>query len=197
MLLNGRPFGGGHTCFGALVGFGKRNRKRLWEAMVLWREAVNGWATCATARDELISGILETDHEAVLWETSPSLTGQEVFEQVVTAAQNLAHLPADAGAFSAHLGSGVAAFDNLSGDTRLVAPAPPGEFGHLTSFLRNAPADLRHGLWRKVAEEILTWWAEGRGVLWVSTHGAGVPWLHVRLDPRPKYYSSPLRHRRL
>ena len=24
--------------------------------------------------------------------------------------------------------------------------------------------------------------------LWMSTEGSGVPWLHVRLDSRPKYY---------
>jgi len=35
------------------------------EAMALWREAVNSWATLAIARNELISGILETDHDAV------------------------------------------------------------------------------------------------------------------------------------
>jgi len=28
----------------------------------------------------------------------------------------------------------------------------------------------------------------GDRVVWLSTAGAGVPWLHVRLDDRPKYY---------
>ena len=25
--------------------------------------------------------------------------------------------------------------------------------------------------------------------IWLSTAGMGVPWLHVRLDSRPKYYA--------
>lgn len=24
--------------------------------------------------------------------------------------------------------------------------------------------------------------------IWLNTAGAGVPWLHIRLDSRPKYY---------
>ena len=28
----------------------------------------------------------------------------------------------------------------------------------------------------------------GAEPVWLSTAGAGVPWLHVRLDDRPKYY---------
>lgn len=29
----------------------------------------------------------------------------------------------------------------------------------------------------------------GTRPVWLSTAGAGVAWLHVRLDDRPKYYS--------
>lgn len=164
---------------------------------VIWREVVDGWASRASSRDALTASIVEAGHDAVYWETSPSRTGEEAYEQVVMAAPILARLPADAGAFSGQLHMPVAAFANLRGDSRLVAPAPPGDFGHLSSFLRKAPAELRHALWHEVALEIQAWWAEGRGVLWVSTHGSAVPWLHVRLDPRPKYYSSALRARRL
>ena len=28
---------------------------------------------------------------------------------------------------------------------------------------------------------------------YISTEGSGVSWLHVRFDPRPKYYSSEYR----
>ena len=160
---------------------------------MLWREVVEDWKSRASARDALTASIVETGHDAVLWETSPSRTGEETFQQAVMAAPFLARVPADSGAFTRQLDRPIATFDNLGGDSRLVAPAPPGEFGHLSSFLRTAPAALRHELWRHVALEIQAWWEQDRGMLWVSTHGGGVPWLHVRLDPRPKYYSSALR----
>jgi hypothetical protein len=42
-------------------------------------------------------------------------------------------------------------------------------------------------LWRCVGAA-----AEARlrshGGFWLSTHGGGVPWLHVRLDDQPKYF---------
>jgi hypothetical protein len=31
-------------------------------------------------------------------------------------------------------------------------------------------------------------WGNRRKPVWLSTAGAGVSWLHVRLDDRPKYY---------
>jgi hypothetical protein len=38
----------------------------------------------------------------------------------------------------------------------------------------------------------------GRQPVWLSTAGAGVAWLHVRLDDRPKYYGhGPYRQRPL
>lgn len=44
-------------------------------------------------------------------------------------------------------------------------------------------------LWRCVAETMLRR-LSGRP-LWLSTAGAGVAWLHVRVDPVPKYYAYP------
>lgn len=32
----------------------------------------------------------------------------------------------------------------------------------------------------------------GAKPVWLSTAGAGVPWLHVRLDDHPKYYGYAL-----
>jgi hypothetical protein len=36
----------------------------------------------------------------------------------------------------------------------------------------------------------------GKAPVWLGTAGAGVSWLHVRLDDRPKYYGhAPYRDR--
>ena len=76
----------------------------------------------------------------------------------------------------------------------LVAPCPiPARiaasaiYGHLASFVRDAPASQIGEFWRCVACTF------GRTVsqtpLWISTSGLGVIWLHVRLDSYPKYYT--------
>ena len=45
-----------------------------------------------------------------------------------------------------------------------------------------------HALWRAEGEEVSTHMLLETSPLWVSTAGLGAPWLHVRLDSRPKYY---------
>ncbi len=83
----------------------------------------------------------------------------------------------------------VATFPNLSGDAVLVVPrgiGPPAAYSHLAAFLRDAPAPQVRALWRAVAAAMRA--RLGAAPVWLSTAGSGVPWLHVRLDDRPKYY---------
>jgi hypothetical protein len=51
---------------------------------------------------------------------------------------------------------------------------------------REAPELQQQALWQSIGE------AMSRRInaksAWLSTAGAGVAWLHVRLDDRPKYY---------
>jgi hypothetical protein len=80
-------------------------------------------------------------------------------------------------------------FANLRGDAVLIAPTPiaaPSACGHLAAFVRGAPEAQRDALWRLVGEAMVR--RVGDKPVWLSTAGAGVPWLHVRLDDRPKYY---------
>ena len=77
----------------------------------------------------------------------------------------------------------------MNSDAILVVPRPVGPvtaYGHLASFVRNAPDSQKHSLWRLVGE--LMERGLGPTPVWLSTAGAGVSWLHVRLDQRPKYY---------
>lgn len=84
----------------------------------------------------------------------------------------------------------VVSFDNLGGDALLVAPCPiPASaiYGHLASFVRDAPASQIDEFWRCVActfERTVS-----QTPVWISTSGLGVIWLHVRLDSYPKYYT--------
>ena len=87
----------------------------------------------------------------------------------------------------------VAVFLNLGGDATLVAPVDDASTSpsasacaHLADFVRGADADARHALLRAMAEVVEA--RVGDSPTWVSTNGAGVSWLHVRIDRRPKYY---------
>ena len=80
-------------------------------------------------------------------------------------------------------------FANLGRDAFLVVPCPTGRlsaYGHLAAFLRGAQEEQKHALWALVGK--LMEQRGGSKSVWLSTAGAGVSWLHVRLDDRPKYY---------
>ncbi|KAI9026691.1 hypothetical protein DFJ74DRAFT_661650 [Hyaloraphidium curvatum] len=82
-------------------------------------------------------------------------------------------------------------FANLGRDALLIAPSPPADpaarYGTLAGFLRTSPKEDALEIWKAVGSAIEDCSADP---LWVSTSGAGVPWLHVRLDSRPKYYKT-------
>lgn len=131
---------------------------------------------------------------AFRWETPPVTmqTADRPFEYTLSPAPELLVAP-DPGPFQAHLpprhSGRAAAFPSLGGDAILVIPAEP-EAGpghpHLAAFVRTAPASAQRSLWAEVGAQAAARLSERP--VWISTAGAGVSWLHVRLDDRPKYY---------
>ncbi|MGL4462403.1 MAG: DUF6940 family protein [Planctomycetia bacterium] len=130
---------------------------------------------------------------AFRWET-PAVTDDTVsqpFEFVVLDSPGLARR-SDSQAFAEHFSdrsTDVAVFPNLGGDAILIVPHPIAEtssYGHLAAFTRLAPESQRDSLWRSVGEAMER--RIGTKPVWLSTAGAGVSWLHLRLDDRPKYY---------
>ncbi|MGH1345913.1 MAG: DUF6940 family protein [Nannocystales bacterium] len=92
--------------------------------------------------------------------------------------------------FEANPTEAVLVIPNLGGDAILVVPSPAVErdcYCHLADFVRDAPAEQRDALWHRSASATLE--RAGDRPAWLSTAGGGVPWLHVRLDDRPKYYA--------
>ena len=96
-------------------------------------------------------------------------------------------------------------FQNLGGDATLVAPmdwSPESSphkysrcYGHLANFVRGAPELQVVNMWKTLgkllSEKLLvssSTLETSNKPLWFSTAGAGVPYLHFRVDSRPKYY---------
>jgi hypothetical protein len=163
-------------------------------------DVIRGWQTDADFRS-LFNGLLaDAPFAAFRWETPAvtAATATQPFEFVLLDSPGLARRP-DSEAFAEHFGragADVVDFPNLGGDAVMVVPCPvadPSAYGHLAAFVRLAPERQRQALWQSVGEAMAR--RVGAAPVWLSTAGAGVSWLHVRLDDRPKYYGyEPYRH---
>lgn len=161
---------------------------------VPYAEILRRWQQDAEFRSWFIALLAESPFSAFRWETPPitTATTNRPFEFVLLDSPELETKP-DAKAFAQHFSAatadGLIEFPNLGRDAILVVPCPNGPssaYGHLATFLRQAPETQRHALWGLVGAAMQR--RLGTKPVWLSTAGAGVSWLHVRLDDRPKYY---------
>jgi hypothetical protein len=158
-------------------------------------EVLRDWQDDRAFRSFFTELLTEAPFSAFRWETPPISLGSvhRPFEFVLLDSPELASVP-NPHAFADRFGgsttpTGVISFPNLSRDAVLIVPCPigpPSAYGHLASFLREGPESQTHALWRAVAE--VTAETIGSAPIWLSTAGAGVAWLHVRIDKKPKYY---------
>ena len=170
---------------------------------VSWRDLFESLTQDDYARLSISAVIVEAPFDEVYFETPPLMA--ETFDssaEFVLVDASLRSEP-DPSAFSEHLSapnSGevlTRTFTNLRGDATLVVPtdlADEARRNYLRSFLRTAPERQIHSFWSETA------FAAQRRIndvpVWISTSGGGVPWLHLRLDDRPKYYNyQPYRER--
>ena len=165
-------------------------------------DVLRGWQGDAGFRSLFNALLADAPFVAFRWET-PSVTDATVsqpFEFVLLDSPDLARRP-EPKAFADYFAGAeadIAVFPNLGGDAIVVVPCPIADssaYGHLASFVRHAPEVQRDALWRSVGEAMTR--RVGAKPVWLSTAGAGVSWLHVRLDDRPKYYGfGPYKQRR-
>jgi hypothetical protein len=161
---------------------------------VSYSDVLCRWQDDADFRSMFIGLLADSPFSAFRWETPPitTATASRPFEFVLIDSPGLASI-ADADAFAEHFSNGgdggVVAFPNLGKDAIMVVPCPNGPiaaYGHIGVFVRQAPEPQRHALWELVGAAMQR--RLGTKPVWLSTAGAGVSWLHVRLDDRPKYY---------
>jgi hypothetical protein len=157
-------------------------------------EALRGWQTDAGFRSWFLDCLASAPFPAFRWETPSitSATASRPFEFVLLDSPEL-ESAADPEAFAEHFRNRekgeVVEISNLRNDAILVVPCPagpPSAHAHLGAFVRHAPTGQRHALWERVGAAMQL--RLGSRPVWLSTAGAGVAWLHVRLDDRPKYY---------
>jgi Family of unknown function (DUF6940) len=139
--------------------------------------------------------LINAPFEAYRWET-PAVTASNLnrkFEFVLLDCPGLLTTP-DPHAFESYFASDgardhIVTFANLGKDATLVVPLPmqpDSSYAHLAAFMRTAPQEQTHALWRTVGDAMQR--RISQKPVWLSTAGMGVSWLHVRLDDRPKYY---------
>lgn len=156
-------------------------------------DVLRAWQADASFRSLFNQLLADAPYSAFRWET-PAVTADALtqpFEFVLLDSPDLARTP-DRAAFAEHFAAadaGVCVFANLGRDAVLIVPSPLAEsaaYGHLAAFVRLAPESQRHALWQAVGAAMMRRVSDKP--VWLSTAGAGVSWLHVRLDDRPKYY---------
>jgi hypothetical protein len=161
---------------------------------VSYGEVLRRWQTDADFRSWFNGLLAGAPFAAFRWEAPPitTATANQPFEFALLDSPGLARTP-DADAFAEHFRGaapgGVVEFPNLGKDAIMVVPCPSGPhsaYGHLGAFVREAPQPQRDALWELVGAAMQR--RLGAKPVWLSTAGAGVCWLHVRLDDRPKYY---------
>lgn len=175
-----------------------------------WADVIDLWRTDRSFQLQFTKALAGAPHPAFLWETPPLTHAQRhaiPFECVAVPSHHLASISADPRPFSRFItpgrGTGRAvSFDNLRGDAHLVVPCEneeavrrsdaPGAldmYAHLAVFVRSCTDEQAAALWSAVGTAVdSALRSRGSAPTWVSTHGLGVSWLHVRLDTQPKYY---------
>lgn len=172
----------------------RRTRRMTFESSPTVSQVLDAMIGDAAFRRALTGALAGLPFKALRWET-PVMTDAtvgDVFEAVVLDSPSLERRQnpsAFADQFAAH-DEDVLTVPNLRGDAMLVIPRPLSDakcYCHLASFLRGAPQAQADALWIAVALAVRE--RVGSKPMWLSTAGGGVPWLHVRLDDRPKYYA--------
>lgn len=83
----------------------------------------------------------------------------------------------------------VTTFQNLSKDAILVIPMPVNDknYATLKDFIDNAPEIQQQEFWKEIAK-VAKQFIDKKINIWISVSGLSVPYTHVRISIKPKYY---------
>jgi|EP00927_Polykrikos_kofoidii_P075072 hypothetical protein len=159
-----------------------------------WAEVIELWSADENFTLFYIGTLASSPYNAFFWEC-PSTTASRAGDpfQHVTIRNPNGFPPADPTTFKAlrNCTEGATSFPSLGGDATLISPCqegPQDAYGNIAVFVRKASEKQKLALWKELSKTMSRVLAErGPKPTWLSTEGNGVPWLHIRLDSRPKY----------
>lgn len=131
---------------------------------------------------------------AFLYETTPIKNGNEIYKEKFIENNYLDKMKEDYSSFYEHIKKSknkyVISFNNLSNDTLLIIPTPKKnkKFTTIKDFMDNSSETQQKYFWKYVSKTIKNLIKDGKTKYWISTHGSGVPYFHLRISLKPKYY---------
>jgi hypothetical protein len=167
-----------------------------------WLEVLRMWQEDTTFSSNFSEQLAKVELQDFFWEAAPTsrqFAASQPFECVLLDARgSLTNRQVSHRDFDEHFErnkgpASVVRFPNLGRDATLVVPmqhqgAGLEAYGSLASFVRHAAPQQQAELWSTVSREMQRGLEQSPGQpLWLNTEGSGVPWLHIRLDTRPKY----------
>ena len=166
-------------------------------SILSYEDILGLWVDVEEFRNYFLHVFAEMPYSAFRFETPPVTASSldKPFEFAVLDSPELDRVPDKvtfAKLFETMNPGGVGEFPNLGGDAIMIVPSPVDEtssYSDLGSFLNSAPYSQLHLFWKMIGSTVSR--RIGVEPLWLSTAGAGVSWLHVRLDHKPKYYVYP------
>ena len=136
--------------------------------------------------------------KSFFWETKPITNLNDDYKEIFIENTSLSKLKQNYSSFEEHIKRSrnkyVTSFYNLSKTSLLIIPIPKSNknFATLKDFTDNASDTQKKEFWKYVSKKIKEF-SSKNDKIYVSTHGLGVPYLHIRLDTIPKYYISNFR----
>ena len=127
---------------------------------ITYRQVVTAWQRDPLFRNYFNELLSQATFDRFRWETPPVTEANfdQEFEFVVLQCNALSQ-SVDSEAFAEHfdVDDEIVTFPNLGHDAMLVVPCPRTSrscYGHLASFVRNAPASQLHEIWKVLSAGI-------------------------------------------
>lgn len=162
-------------------------KKILFILIMLWKDVLNNW------ENGKVLSYPQSIKDRFLWNTSVlKNNGNVKFSQSFkedTTLPSTQNGDSFKDYFYKSQNKWVVSFPNLSGDTMLVVPNPIKNNNYVTlkDFIDNAPLEQQISFWKEVASVAKLFMSIHKKV-WISVHGHGVYYTHIRISTKPKYY---------